>query len=68
MQTKAQSFLEVVLNISSGFIVSMLLWVFVVTPIWHIETKMLDNLAITGLFTVAAIIRSYLWRRFFNRR
>jgi hypothetical protein len=65
-QTKIESLIESCINIASGFIISLLLWIYVVIPIWELEVTMLDNLSITALFTVSAIIRSYLWRRFFN--
>jgi hypothetical protein len=28
---------------------------------------MVDNLGITAIFTISAIARGYLWRRFFNK-
>lgn len=65
-QTKLESLLESFINIGSGFIVAFCLWVFVVRPVWDIEVDMLDNFVITVMFTIVSIIRSYLWRRFFN--
>ena len=65
-QTKIESLIESSVNIGSGWFVSLLLWIFVVTPWMDIEPILLDSLAVTGLFTVVSIIRSYLWRRFFN--
>lgn len=66
MQSKKQSLMEAILNVGSGFIISLLLWVYVVVPIWDIEVTAFDNLSITLLFTASAIARSYLWRRLFN--
>jgi len=68
MQSKKHSMIEACLNVTSGFIVSLLLWIYVVVPIWNIKVTMLDNLYVTLIFTVASIIRSYTWRRYFNRR
>jgi len=65
-QTKIESLLETFLNIGSGFVLSLFLWVFIVAPIWNIQVAMSDNFMITCLFTVVSIIRSYFWRRFFN--
>jgi len=65
-QTKLESLLETCINIASGFIVSFLLWSFVVAPIWGLTMSTFDNLGIVSIFTVSAVIRSYVWRRFFN--
>ena len=66
MQTKTHSFIESMLNISSGFIISLVIWIHVIMPLWEIEMAMTDNLGITSIFTISAIIRSYVWRRIFN--
>ena len=65
-QTRIESLIEISINISTGFIVALLTWTYVVIPLWNIDVTMVDNLAITGLSTVVSIIRSYFWRRFFN--
>ena len=67
MQSKKHSMLEACLNVASGFIVSLLLWIYVVVPVWDVKVTMLDNLSVTLIFTAASIIRSYLWRRYFNK-
>ncbi len=63
-QTKMESFIETMLNIASGFLVSMVVW-WAIAPLYGIPITMSSNLQITGIFTVTSIIRSYLWRRFF---
>ena len=65
-QSKLSSLTESLLNITSGFFVSLAIWIYIVSPLWNIEMTMLDNLGITGIFTVSAVIRSYIWRRIFN--
>ena len=65
-QSKLESLLETTLNIATGFIISLLLWIYMVAPLWGLKMTMFDNLGITGIFTVSAIIRGYIWRRFFN--
>ena len=65
MQTRLMSFVEQVANIASGFVISCLLWEFVVKPVWQIETGFAENLQITALFTVASLARGYAWRRAF---
>lgn len=66
MQSRLESLIEQLLNIGSGFVVSLLLWSYVVVPLWGIQVSRQDNLAITALFTAASIIRGYVWRRLFN--
>ena len=68
MQLKRHSLLEACLSTASGFIVSLILWIVVVVPVWHVQVAMFDNLAITAMFTVASVARSYVWRRIFNMR
>lgn len=51
MQSRLSSLIEQFANIGSGFVLSSLLWHFVVQPIWHIETSFAENLQITSLFT-----------------
>jgi len=66
MQTKLGSITEVLINIATGFIFSFLIWAFVIQPMWGINLSINDSLAITAIFTVSSIMRSYAWRRFFN--
>lgn len=64
-QSRRASILEVCLNTASGFIVSLIVWRFVCK--WYdIPMPIGRNLAITGIFTVVSILRSYLWRRLMN--
>ena len=65
-QTKLESLLETIINIATGFVISLLLWTFLVAPLWGLQTSTFDNLGIVSIFTVAAIARGYIWRRFFN--
>lgn len=67
MQSIKHSWIEVLCNIGSGFIISVLLQHYVVTPVWHLPTSLSQNVGITVFFTVASIIRSILFRRFFNK-
>ena len=63
-QTKLESFVETLLNIASGFIVSLVVW-WIIAPIYGIPVTLSSNIQITGIFTITSIIRSYYWRRFF---
>lgn len=66
MQSKAMSAIEQVCNVASGFIVSLLLWEFVICPYFDIVRTETQGIKITAIFTVASLIRGYLWRRVFN--
>ena len=67
-QSRLESMIETNLNILSGFIVSFFLWSYIVGPLYGIETDFFQNLGIVFIFTISAVIRGYLWRRYFNRR
>jgi len=65
-QSKKQSLLECTLNISSGLIISMLLWYYIISPVFKIDSSFMDTVLITMIFTIVSIVRSYVWRRLFN--
>ena len=65
-QTKLESLLEAGANISVGFFISWGVWVFVVSPVWHLPTTQSMGFLITCVFTVTSITRMYIMRRFFN--
>ncbi|AIA83231.1 IQ motif-containing protein [Lauvirus lau218] len=67
-QSKSQSLTEIILNVVSGWVVSYLLWIWLIIPIWDIKVSVQDNIIITTIFTISAVIRGYLWRRFFNKK
>jgi len=65
-QTRAISLLEAAFNVFSGFFISWGVWLFVVAPLFGIDSGMSQSLAITSIFTVSSLLRSYVIRRFFN--
>ena len=66
-QSRLESSIEVSVNIFSGFIISYLVWVFIVPIFWPEHTSSYTTaFGIVILFTISSIIRSYLWRRFFE--
>jgi membrane protein implicated in regulation of membrane protease activity len=67
-QSKKSSFLESVLNQVSGFVLSLLVWAYIVAPLYGFTPDWNTNFQITAIFAVVSTLRSYLWRRFFNRR
>jgi len=67
MQSRRGSLLEAGLNIGTGFLIS---WM-VTPPILHLfgySTSVSKAFGITIFYTVISFIRSYIWRRIFNRR
>ena len=67
MQTKIQSFIESLTNIAIGYSVAIVSqWV--VFPIFDINVSIADNLLIGLYFTAISLTRSYLIRRYFNKK
>lgn len=56
---------EALLNIGSGFLISLVVWQ-LLAAFYGIPMPILLNLQITSVFTVVSIIRSYIWRRVFT--
>jgi len=65
-QTRKRSMIEVICNVGSGFIVSLLVWEFIVEPLWGIDKAFMANIGITSLFTCVSILRGFVWRRAFD--
>ncbi len=67
MQSKTESLVEATLNTASGFIVSLLVsWA--IYPLYGFKPSFGQLTSITVIFTVVSILRSFLWRRYFNHR
>jgi len=65
-QSKLESKIETILNIFSGFFISVFMWAMIVAPLIKLNVLSIDNTyIITGIFTVTSLLRSYFWRRFF---
>lgn len=67
-QSRISSVFEAVLNQLSGFVFSLIVWAYVVAPLYGFDVNWQQNFEITAMFTVLSVLRSYLWRRFFNSR
>ena len=67
MQTKYQSLIESLTNILIGYLTALLSQV-LIFPLFDIDVSFQDNLLIGLYFTVISLIRSYLVRRYFNKR
>lgn len=66
MQSKRHSLLESLGGTAIGFVISVLVWQYIVNPLWDLHTGIIANLQITILFTVVSVVRSYYVRRLFN--
>ena len=63
-QSHAASLAEVAVNVLSGYVVSLLVGIFVY-PLFGLQVSVGQNIALTLIFTVTSFLRSYIWRRIF---
>jgi putative flippase GtrA len=65
MQTKLQTLIETMISTVIAFWLSVLIgWI--VYPLFGHKFTVVQNMALTGIFTVWSFIRNYWMRRFFN--
>lgn len=67
MQTKLQSFIESLVNILIGYLTAIFSQL-AIFPLFDINITIQDNLLIGLYFTVISLVRSYIVRRYFNKR
>jgi len=65
MQSRTHSFIESLVNVALGMVISMALQIVVFPAFGHAFT-LAQNVGITIIFTFASIVRSYVVRRWFN--
>lgn len=65
-QRRLHSFYEAVAGTAIGFAISWALLAWLISPLFHLRTNHAEDFAITCIFTVASVIRSYGVRRLFN--
>lgn len=65
-QTVIGSIVETSVGLIIGFIVSLLLQMYVITPLFNLPVTAGQNTVITLIFTVVSFIRGVLVRRAFN--
>ena len=63
-QTRSMSLVESIANTGAGFLVSLVLQISLFS-LMSIETTTSQNLLMSGVFTVASLVRGYLMRRLF---
>lgn len=64
-QSRLRSATEAVTNVVVGFVLSAMVTA-IVFPMFGYPIRLADNLAISAIFTVVSILRSYALRRLFN--
>ena len=67
MQTKFQSLIESTVNILIGYFTALFSQL-LIFPLFDINISIQDNLLIGLYFTLISLIRSYLVRRYFNKK
>lgn len=67
MQTKLQSLIESFINILIGYLTAICSQ-FLIFPLFDIYINLQDNLLIGFYFTIISLVRSYLIRRYFNKK
>ena len=64
MQTKWMSFIETLVNLIIGFLISMVITI-LVFPHYGLNPSISANFQLTAIFTLASLIRGYFLRRLF---
>lgn len=67
MQSRLGSFLEQVLNTTTGFVLTFLI-IQNIGPVLGCSVNPASNLALSSILAVASVTKGYLWRRYFNGR
>jgi hypothetical protein len=65
-QSRFMSLVEAVTNVVVGYGVAVVTQI-LIFPIFGLNTSLVQNLAIGGIFTGVSLVRSYLLRRAFER-
>lgn len=65
-QTKKMSFTETCLNTAAGFMIAICAQI-LIYPLFDIHVPVHTNFAICAIFTAISIVRSYFFRRLFNK-
>ena len=63
-QTRSMSLVESIANTGAGFLVSLVLQISLFS-LMSIETTTSQNIVMSGVFTVASLVRGYVMRRVF---
>jgi hypothetical protein len=64
-QTWRMSLIEAIANVVVGYAIALLMQI-IVFPLFGLRVSLGDNLAISGVFSLASVARSYVLRRAFE--
>ena len=67
MQSRLMSATEVSCNIGTGVLVSWVVTIYLIPWMLGVEMTVKMALDITLIYTAVSMVRSYIWRRIFNR-
>ena len=67
MQTKLESFIETSSNVAIGWVVALASQ-FAIFPMFGINIPIQDNLLISLYFTIIAVVRGFIVRRYYNNK
>lgn len=68
MQSKKESMIETISNIGSGMLISWIATLYILPLLLPVQVRASEALTVTCFYTMISLIRSYFWRRFFNKR
>lgn len=67
MQTKKQSLIESITNVTVGFLITIIS-LHIIFPFLGIENHSGKNVLITIFLTILSVLRTYFLRRYFNKK
>jgi hypothetical protein len=62
-----KNLIESMIDVGSGFILAILIQL-LIFPYFNLHPTILDSVGIALIFTLVSMIRSFLWRLYFNER
>ncbi len=62
------SLVEAGVNIAIGYASSLIIWSYVISPVFHVDTSSSQDIGIVTAFTFVSLLRQYFVRRFFATR
>ena len=66
-QSKKGSLIEALVNIAIGYSINIVAQM-VILPMFDLHTTLADNLGIGAMFTGISLVRTYVIRRWFNKK
>lgn len=67
MRGNVRQLTESIIDVGSGFILAIVIQL-LIFPYFNLHPTILDSIGIALIFTLVSMIRSFLWRLYFNER